>query len=59
MAIMARHPYPIHTIRLRQPLGAAALEGALAGAAADATLKGARSVSGARAGMPAARCFNG
>ncbi len=39
MAIMARHPYPIHTIRLRQPLAAAALEGALAGAAADATLK--------------------
>jgi hypothetical protein len=37
---MARHPYPIHTIRLRQPLGAAALEGALAGAAEGATLKG-------------------
>ncbi|PSC75362.1 nuclear export mediator factor Nemf-like isoform X1 [Micractinium conductrix] len=40
IAIMARHPYPIHTIRLRQPLGAAALEGALAGAAPEATLKG-------------------
>ncbi|KAL4425918.1 hypothetical protein ABPG75_009934 [Micractinium tetrahymenae] len=39
VAIMARHPYPIHTIRLRQALSAAALEGALAGAAAEATLK--------------------
>lgn len=39
---MARHPYPIQTIRLRQPLAAPALEAALAGAAPDATLKGAR-----------------
>ncbi len=37
---MARHPYPIHTIRLRQPLAAAALDAALEGAAPDATLKG-------------------
>ncbi|KAI7842328.1 hypothetical protein COHA_003968 [Chlorella ohadii] len=40
VAIMARHPYPIHTIRLRQPLAAAALDAALEGAAPDATLKG-------------------
>lgn len=46
MAIMARHPYPIHTIRLRQPLGAAALEGALAGAAPEATLKSEQSTPG-------------
>lgn len=37
---MARHPYPIHTIRLRQPLAAAALETALAEAVPEATLKG-------------------
>ena len=40
VAIMARHPYPIHTIRLRQPLDAAALDAALAAAAPEATLKG-------------------
>ncbi|EFN57403.1 hypothetical protein CHLNCDRAFT_57209 [Chlorella variabilis] len=40
VAIMARHPYPIQTIRLRQPLSAEALEAALAGAAPEATLKG-------------------
>jgi predicted ribosome quality control (RQC) complex YloA/Tae2 family protein len=40
-ATMARHTYPIHTIRLRTPLPPAALEEALAGAAEGSTLKGA------------------
>ncbi|GAB4824054.1 hypothetical protein N2152v2_011100 [Parachlorella kessleri] len=39
-AIMARHPYPIHTIRLRQALAPDSLEAALAGAPQGATLKG-------------------
>lgn len=37
---MARHPYPIQTVRLRQPLAAPALEAALEGAVPEATLKG-------------------
>lgn len=45
---MARHPYPVHTVRLRQPLSAAALEAALAGAAPEATLKGGGVFKGGR-----------
>ncbi|KAL3145238.1 hypothetical protein ABBQ32_000984 [Trebouxia sp. C0010 RCD-2024] len=40
-AIMARHPYPIHTIRLRQPLSAAQLTSALESAVEKQTLRGA------------------
>lgn len=39
-AIMARHPYPIHTIRLRQPLSAAQLTSALESAVEKQTLRG-------------------
>lgn len=39
-AIMARHPYPIHTIRLRQPLSAAQLTSALEVADEKQTLRG-------------------
>ena len=39
MATMARHTYPIHTVRLRQPLPAELLETALSAAGEDATLK--------------------
>ncbi len=41
MALMPRHPYPIHTIRLRTPLDAAQLSAALSAADAKATVKGA------------------
>ncbi|KAK9857575.1 hypothetical protein WJX84_011908 [Apatococcus fuscideae] len=40
MALMPRHPYPIHTIRLRTPLDAAQLSAALSAADAKATVKG-------------------
>lgn len=40
MALMPRHPYPIHTIRLRTPLDADQLAAALAAADAKATVKG-------------------
>lgn len=39
-AIMARHPYPIHTIRLRQPLSEDQLASALAAADDKQTLRG-------------------
>ena len=40
MALMPRHPYPIHTIRLRTPLSADQLAAALAAADGKATMKG-------------------
>ena len=40
MALMPRHPYPIHTIRLRTPLDADQLAAALAATDAKATIKG-------------------
>ncbi len=40
MALMPRHPYPIHTIRLRTPLDADQLSAALAAAEGKATIKG-------------------
>ncbi|KAK9805687.1 hypothetical protein WJX72_012021 [[Myrmecia] bisecta] len=39
-AIMARHPYPIHTIRLRTPVSEQQLQEALAAADDKSTLKG-------------------
>lgn len=39
-AIMARHPYPIHTIRLRQPLSQGQLSSALDSADEKQTLRG-------------------
>ena len=39
MATMARHTYPIHTVRLRQPLSTEALETGLTTAAPEAILK--------------------
>ena len=39
-AIMARHPYPIHTIRLRQPLSQEQLTAALVAADEKQTLRG-------------------
>ncbi|KAK9841572.1 hypothetical protein WJX74_008143 [Apatococcus lobatus] len=40
MALMPRHPYPIHTIRLRTPLDADQLAAAVGAADAKATIKG-------------------
>lgn len=42
-AIMARHPYPIHTIRLRQPLSGTQLASALESTDEKQTLRGTRS----------------
>jgi len=39
-AIMARHPYPIHTIRLRQPLSQQQLDSALETVDEKQTLRG-------------------
>ncbi len=39
-AIMARHPYPIHTIRLRQAMSQEQLEAALESADEKQTLRG-------------------
>ena len=39
-AIMARHPYPIHTIRLRQPLSQEQLSSALDSADEKQTVRG-------------------
>ncbi len=39
-AIMARHPYPIHTIRLRQAISQEQLEAALESADEKQTLRG-------------------
>ena len=43
-AIMARHPYPIHTIKLRQPLSQEQLTSALNSADDKQTLKGTCSI---------------
>lgn len=43
-AIMARHPYPIHTIRLRQAITAQQLDKALATEDDKQTLKGEHSM---------------
>jgi hypothetical protein len=54
LSIMAKHPYPMHAIRLRQPLPLAALQEALAAAAAPPAAADAAEVNGAAANGAAA-----
>jgi hypothetical protein len=53
LSIMAKHPYPMHAIRLRQPLPLAALQQALAAAAAPPAAADAADANGAPNGSAA------